>query len=80
VHPKSAVARRTLSNLDASLREAHALGFAALQQRLHITFVYVTHDQAEALCHVGLDRLMNRGRVEQWGTPREIYFHPRTPS
>jgi ABC-type Fe3+/spermidine/putrescine transport system ATPase subunit len=79
VHPKVLLLDEPLSNLDASLRERMRWDLRALQQRLHITFVYVTHDQGEALAMSDWIAVMNRGRVEQWGTPREIYFHPRTP-
>ena len=79
VHPKVLLLDEPLSNLDASLRARMRWDLRALQQRLHITFVYVTHDQAEALAMSDWIAVMNRGRVEQWGTPREIYFHPHTP-
>jgi spermidine/putrescine transport system ATP-binding protein len=49
-----------------------------IQHELGTTFVYVTHDQDEALAMSDRIAVMNRGRVEQLGTPREIYDHPRT--
>src|SRR5688572_13821047 len=49
----------------------------SLQQRLNITFLYVTHDQNEALAMSDWMAVMNAGRVEQWGTPREIYHAPK---
>jgi ABC-type Fe3+/spermidine/putrescine transport system ATPase subunit len=79
VHPQVLLLDEPLSNLDASLRERMRWDLRALQQRLRITFVYVTHDQAEALAMSDWIAVMHRGRVEQWGTPREIYFQPRTP-
>ena len=65
-------------NLDAKLREQIRWELRAVQQRLGITFIYVTHDQEEALAASDWIAVMNRGRVEQWGTPREIYERPRT--
>jgi ABC-type Fe3+/spermidine/putrescine transport system ATPase subunit len=68
-----------LSNLDANLRERMRWELRALQQRLNITFLYVTHDQSEALAMSDWVAVMHQGRVEQWGTPGDIYYHPRTP-
>ena len=68
-----------LSNLDANLRERMRWELRALQQRLNITFLYVTHDQSEALAMSDWIAVMHQGRVEQWGTPWDIYYHPRTP-
>ncbi len=67
-----------LSNLDAKLRVQMRLEIKRLQQQLGITSVFVTHDQVEAMT-LG-DRLMvlNGGRVEQFGTPVELYQNPRT--
>jgi ABC-type Fe3+/spermidine/putrescine transport system ATPase subunit len=65
-----------LSNLDAKLREEMRFEIKELQRRLGITAVYVTHDQAEALALSDRVAVMNEGRVEQVGTPDEIYDQP----
>src|SRR5256886_16248785 len=67
-----------LSNLDAKLREQLRVEMRILQRRLGMTFVYVTHDQEEALSLSDWIAVMNAGRVEQAGAPWEIYYHPRT--
>jgi iron(III) transport system ATP-binding protein len=68
-----------LSNLDAKLREQARFWLRALQQRLRITTVYVTHDQAEALSLSDRVLVMNRGRIAAVGTPQEIYERPADP-
>ena len=65
-----------LSNLDAKLRAEMRVEIRALQKRLGLTMVYVTHDQVEAMTMADRIVLMNAGRVEQEGTPQEIYAHP----
>ena len=67
-----------LSNLDAQLRQEMRQELRALQQKLGLTVVYVTHDQAEAMSMADLVVLLNRGRIEQIGSPREIYARPAT--
>ncbi|MBM4434136.1 MAG: ABC transporter ATP-binding protein [Chloroflexi bacterium] len=67
-----------LSNLDAKLREQMRFEIRALQQRLGITAVYVTHDQAEAMTLSDRIAVMRSGRIEQLGGPREIYEAPAT--
>ena len=67
-----------LSNLDAKLREQMRFEIRALQQRLGITAVYVTHDQAEAMTLSDRIAVMRAGRIEQLGGPREIYEAPAT--
>jgi iron(III) transport system ATP-binding protein len=67
-----------LSNLDAKLREEMRLELKQLQRRLGITAIYVTHDQAEALAMSKYVAVMNEGRIEQIGRPREIYERPAT--
>lgn len=79
VHPKVLLLDEPMSNLDANLRERMRWELRALQQKLNITFLYVTHDQSEAFAMSDWVAVMNRGNVEQWGTPWEIYYHPRTP-
>jgi multiple sugar transport system ATP-binding protein len=65
-----------LSNLDAKLRVVMRTEIKALHQRLRTTSVYVTHDQIEAMTMADRIVVMNRGRVEQIGTPMELYDHP----
>ncbi len=65
-----------LSNLDAKLRKRMREEIRLLQQRLGITAIYVTHDQAEALAISDRIVVMNRGRVAQIGTPLELYQAP----
>jgi len=65
-----------LSNLDAKLRVQMRAEIKALHQRLKITTVYVTHDQIEAMTMADKIVVMNEGRVEQMGTPLELYDRP----
>jgi len=68
-----------LGALDLKLREHMKIELKQLQSAFGTTFVYITHDQSEALVlsdHVGV---MNRGRFEQLGTPQELYYSPDTP-
>ncbi len=67
-----------LSNLDAKLRAEMRSEIRALQQRLGLTMVYVTHDQVEAMTMADLIVVMNAGRIEQVATPRLLYARPQT--
>jgi putative spermidine/putrescine transport system ATP-binding protein len=67
-----------LGALDLKLREQMQGELRALQQRLGITFVYVTHDQGEALSMSDRVAVFNAGRIEQLSTPQELYRRPRT--
>jgi iron(III) transport system ATP-binding protein len=67
-----------LSNLDAKLRETMRFELKRLQRELGLTTVYVTHDQAEALAMSTRIAVMNAGRIEQIGKPRDIYMKPET--
>ncbi len=67
-----------LSNLDAKLREQMRLEIRALQQRVGITAVYVTHDQGEAMTLSDRIAIMSAGRIEQVGAPRDVYESPAT--
>ncbi|MDP2698677.1 ABC transporter ATP-binding protein [Thalassospira sp.] len=67
-----------LSNLDAKLRHSVRKDIRDLQQRLGITVVYVTHDQTEAMGMADTVILMNNGRVEQAGSPTDLYCTPAT--
>jgi sn-glycerol 3-phosphate transport system ATP-binding protein len=67
-----------LSNLDAKLRHEMRTEIRTLQQRLGMTMVYVTHDQTEAMTMADRVVLMRDGRIEQNGTPEELYNRPAT--
>ena len=67
-----------LSNLDAKLRHEMRTEIRALQQRLGMTMVYVTHDQTEAMTMADRVVLMKDGRIEQNGTPEQLYNRPET--
>ena len=66
-----------LSNLDAELRVAMRAEIMALHERLGTTMIYVTHDQVEAMTMADRIVVLRAGRVEQIGTPLELYNHPR---
>jgi iron(III) transport system ATP-binding protein len=68
-----------LSNLDARLRRQMREEIRELQQRLGLTVVYVTHDQQEAMAVSDRIIVMNAGRIEQQGGPRDLYERPATP-
>lgn len=68
-----------LSNLDAQLRTHMRAEIRALQRRLGVTSVYVTHDQVEAMTMSDRMAILNEGTLQQVGTPREIYDNPATP-
>jgi iron(III) transport system ATP-binding protein len=74
--PKVLLLDEPLSNLDAKLREQMRFELKHLQRTLHITTVYVTHDQAEALALSDEIAVFNAGRVVQRGGPQDIYSHP----
>ena len=65
-----------LSNLDAKLRNQMRIEIKALQRRLGVTSIYVTHDQVEAMTMADRIIVLNDGRIEQIGTPSEIYHSP----
>jgi sn-glycerol 3-phosphate transport system ATP-binding protein len=67
-----------LSNLDAQLRQDMRRELRELQQRLGLTVVYVTHDQAEAMSMADQVVLLHQGRIEQAAPPRELYARPAT--
>ena len=67
-----------LGALDAKLRKALQIELKALQQQVGITFVYVTHDQEEALTMSDRMAVFNEGRIEQIGSPADVYEHPET--
>ena len=78
IRPALLLLDEPLSNLDLKLREEMRIEIAALQRRLGITTVFVTHDQGEALVMSDRIAVMNAGRIEQVGTPADIYERPAT--
>ena len=67
-----------LGALDAKLRRALQVELKALQEQIGLTFVYVTHDQEEALTMSDRLAVMHAGRIEQLGTPKDVYREPKT--
>jgi len=76
VEPAILLLDEPLSNLDAKLRERMRWELKDLQRRTGITFVYVTHDQAEAMALSDRIAVMHEGALMQYGTPREVYARP----
>ncbi len=74
--PKLLLLDEPLSNLDASLREEMRNELKRLQHQIGVTTIYVTHDQSEALDMSDTIAIIDKGRVVQMGSPREIYFQP----
>ena len=77
--PAALLLDEPLGALDVKLRKQMQRELKRIQAELGTTFVYVTHDQEEALAMSDRIAVMNGGRVEQVGSPREIYAHPATP-
>ncbi|WP_349295615.1 ABC transporter ATP-binding protein (plasmid) [Thioclava sp. 'Guangxiensis'] len=75
-NPAAFLMDEPLSNLDAKLRAHMRDELAALHKRLGATFIYVTHDQVEAMTMSDRIALMSEGRIEQLGTPEELYRRP----
>ncbi len=76
VEPETLLLDEPLSNLDANLREEMRFEIRRLHDQYRYTTVYVTHDQSEAMTTADLIAVMNLGRIEQLGTPKEIYDRP----
>jgi spermidine/putrescine transport system ATP-binding protein len=76
LNPSVLLLDEPLGALDAKLRKALQIELKALQEQVGITFVYVTHDQEEALTMADRLAVMNEGRIEQVGSPREVYEEP----
>ena len=77
-NPKVLLLDEPLGALDLQLRRAMQIELKRLQKKLGITFIYITHDQEEAINMSDRIAVMNEGRFEQIGSPDEIYNHPRT--
>lgn len=77
-NPRVLLLDEPLGALDLQLRRAMQLELKRLQKKLGITFIYITHDQEEAINMSDRIVVMNQGRFEQIGTPDEIYNHPKT--
>lgn len=78
VKPEILLLDEPLSNLDANLREEMRFEIRRLHDEFRYTTVYVTHDQAEAMTTADMIVVMNDGRIEQAGTPEDIYARPET--
>jgi putative spermidine/putrescine transport system ATP-binding protein len=76
--PKVLLLDEPLGALDLKLREEMQIELKGLQRRLGITFVYVTHDQGEALSMADRVAVFNKGKIEQLAAPRELYSRPET--
>ncbi|MBS5606921.1 ABC transporter ATP-binding protein [Clostridium sp. AF18-27] len=76
IEPSVLLFDEPLSNLDAKLRVTMRTEIRKIQQKVGITAIYVTHDQSEAMSISDKIIIMSKGKVEQIGTPREIYYHP----
>jgi spermidine/putrescine ABC transporter ATP-binding subunit len=79
INPLVLLMDEPLSNLDAQLRRQMRVELRRLQQRVGISTIFVTHDQEEALTLSDRLVVMNGGRIEQVGTPIDLYRRPRTP-
>ena len=77
--PKVFLFDEPLSNLDAALRSQMRIELSDLHRRLGATMIYVTHDQVEAMTMADKIVVLNGGRIEQVGSPMELYNHPATP-
>ena len=77
-YPSALLLDEPLGALDLKLRQAMQIELKRIQREVGITFIYVTHDQEEALTMSDRIAVMNEGRVEQIGPPEEIYHSPRT--
>ena len=77
-HPKVLLLDEPLGALDLKLREEMQIELKSLQKKLGVTFVYVTHDQGEALSMADRVAVFNKGRIEQLAAPRDLYARPAT--
>ena len=79
VEPGVLLLDEPLSALDLKLRQHMRAELRALQQRTGVTFIYITHDQSEALAMSDRVAVMSNGLLQQVATPRQLYDHPATP-
>jgi putative spermidine/putrescine transport system ATP-binding protein len=78
-HPRVLLLDEPLGALDLKLRQQMQIELKTIQHQVGITFVFVTHDQEEALTMSDRIAVFNKGRIEQLGTPAEVYERPATP-
>jgi len=78
LRPEVLLLDEPMAALDPKLRKQMRLELKAMQRRVGITFLLVTHDQEEALSMSDQLAIMNAGRIEQVGSPKEVYLHPRS--
>lgn len=78
VKPKMILFDEPLSAIDAKLRRALQIKIKAIHEKLNMTSIFVTHDQQEAMLLADTIYLMNKGKIEQFGSPRELYHSPKS--
>ena len=78
IEPSILILDEPFASLDRKLREAMQQELRTITRELQITSLFVTHDQEEALMLSDWVAVMNRGRIEQFGTPTDIFWHPET--
>ena len=78
-HPRVLLLDEPLGALDLKLRQQMQVELKNIQQQVGITFVFVTHDQEEALTMSDRIAVFSQGKIEQVGSPAEVYEHPSTP-
>src|SRR6516162_3207009 len=78
VEPETLLLDEPLSNLDANLREEMRFEVRRLHDEYRYTTVYVTHDQSEAMTTADVIAVMNAGKIEQFGSPEDVYARPRS--
>jgi len=78
-HPKVLLLDEPLGALDLKLRQQMQVELKSIQKRVGITFIFVTHDQEEALTMSDRIAVFNRGRIEQVGSPSQVYENPASP-
>ena len=76
--PKVFLFDEPLSNLDAALRGEMRVELSKLHKSLNATMIYVTHDQVEAMTMADRIMVLSEGKLEQFGTPMDLYHHPKT--
>jgi ABC-type Fe3+/spermidine/putrescine transport system ATPase subunit len=79
LEPQILLLDEPLAALDPKLRKQMRAELKAMQRKTGITFLFVTHDQEEALSMSDRVAVMNQGRIEQFGTPQDVYLRPATP-